>query len=103
MASRHLRDAADRPALQAFYDKIRPAAFGWRGGVDIGEVEAAPGSVSAGLIAWFLGCVAVYASLFATGYLIYGRCGFGFACLAVVVSAGFGLYRTVPKIGFWTS
>ena len=93
----------DRVTLQAFYDKIRPAAFGWRGGVDIGEVEAAPGSVSAGLIAWFLGCVAVYASLFATGYLIYGRYGFGFACLAVAIGAGFGLYRTVPKIGFWTS
>ena len=91
----------DRETLQAFYDRIRPAPLGWRGAVDTGGGETARGGVAAGFLAWFLGCVAVYAALFGTGYLLYGRRGLGALCIATALVAGFGLYRTIPKISFW--
>jgi Na+/proline symporter len=91
----------DRATLQAFYDRIRPAPQGWRSAVDTGGAEGAQGSVAAGFLAWFLGCLAVYAALFGTGYLLYGNHALGTICLAVAAAAGFGLYRTIPKISFW--
>jgi hypothetical protein len=45
----------------------------------------------------------VYATLFATGYLIYGRLAIGLVCAAVSIAAAFGLWRTIPKVGFWTA
>ncbi len=53
--------------------------------------------------AWFLGCVFVYATLFATGYLLYGRPTIGLLCAAVAVASAFGLRQVIPKVGFWTA
>src|SRR5262249_31996285 len=55
------------------------------------------------LLAWFLGCLFVYATFFATGYLLYGRLAIGGLCAATAVAAAFGLWRTIPKVGFWTA
>ncbi|MDX1578342.1 MAG: Na+:solute symporter, partial [Gemmatimonadota bacterium] len=89
---------ADRATLQSFYDRIRPFPAGWRGAVETGA--SGPGSVTAGLVAWGLGCMTVYAALFGTGMALYGRfpeaIGFG----AASVAAGFGLFRTLPLVGF---
>jgi hypothetical protein len=41
--------------------------------------------------------------LFATGYLLYGRLAVGIVCAAVAGVAAFGLWRTIPKVGFWTA
>ncbi len=97
-----LTPPTDRATLQAFYDRIRPAPGGWRSAVDIGEVPAPPGSVAAGLLAWFLGCLTIYAALFGTGYLIYGKTALGLACALVALFAAAALWRTIPKLGFWT-
>ncbi len=89
----------DYPTLQAFYDRIRPFARGWRRAVRT-EEDAAPGRASAALLAWALGCAAVYGALFGTGYLLYGRGGIGLACLAFAALAALGLFRVLPKVGF---
>ena len=91
----------DAVTLQKFYDRIRPAPRGWRGAVDTGD-NRGDGSVAAGFLAWFLGCLAVYAALFGTGYLLYGRTALGLICVSIAVVAAYGLYRTIPKISFWT-
>ena len=57
---------------------------------------------AAAFLAWFLGCVAVYASLFGTGYLLYGRTLLGLVCTAVAVLSALILARVIPKVGFWT-
>jgi Na+/proline symporter len=90
----------DRATLQAFYDRIRPAPRGWRGAVDIGD-DRGDGSVAAGFLCWFLGCVAVYAALFGTGYLLFGQSVLGLSCVGLAALAVGGLYRTIPKIIFW--
>jgi hypothetical protein len=43
----------------------------------------------------------VYATLFGTGYVIYGRIALGIVCIIIAAAAAFGLARTVPKVGFW--
>lgn len=88
--------------LQSFYDKIRPASAGWRRAVDTTGGEDA-GNIAASFLAWFLGCLFVYATLFATGYLLYGCLAIGLVCAAVAIAAAFGLWRAIPKVGFWTA
>ncbi len=88
----------ERSTLQAFYDHIRPFRRGWRKAVktrDDGDE-----GMGAAFACWFLGCVAVYGALFATGFGLYGRplpavaCGVGAAVAAV------GLFRVLPRVKF---
>ena len=97
-----LTPPTDRAVLQSFYDRIRPYPAGWRRAVDTGSGGHAGGDIAASLLAWFLGCVAVYAALFATGYLLYGRLTVGLVCAAVAVLSAFALSRVIPRVGFWT-
>ncbi len=97
----YLTPPVDRHTLQSFYDRIRPFDRGWRKAVDLrGEADGPGGSASAGLLAWALGCLAVYSALFGTGYLLYGRVGLGVLCLGLTALAAVALFRVVPKVGF---
>jgi Na+/proline symporter len=87
----------DRSTLQAFYDRIRPFNWGWRRAVETGPTE---GSLTAALLCWFLGCAVVYAALFGTGFLLYGRVVVGAACLVIALLAATGLLRKLPQVGF---
>ena len=102
LAVTFLTPPTDRAVLQSFYDRIRPAPAGWRRAVDTSGREDAGGDIAASFLAWFLGCVAVYAALFATGYLLYGRLEIGLLCAAIAVVSAYGLRRVIPKVGFWT-
>jgi solute:Na+ symporter, SSS family len=97
-----LTPPTDRAVLQSFYDKIRPAPAGWRRAVDTSGRGDAGGDIAASFLAWFLGCLFVYATLFATGYLLYGRLDIGLLCAAVAIAAALGLWHVIPRIGFWT-
>jgi Na+/proline symporter len=97
-----LTPPTDRAVLQSFYDKIRPAPAGWRRAVDTSGREEVGGDIAASFLAWFLGCLFVYATLFATGYLLYGRLDIGLLCAAVAIAAALGLWHVIPRIGFWT-
>jgi len=97
-----LTPPTDRAVLQSFYDRIRPAPAGWRRAVDTSGREDGGGDIAASFLAWFLGCVAVYATLFGTGYLLYGRLELGLLCAAIAVASAYALGRVIPKVGFWT-
>ncbi|MFQ5678724.1 MAG: sodium:solute symporter family protein [Gemmatimonadota bacterium] len=104
---------ADPRTLQAFYDRIRPYPRGWKTAVETrarghgerndtgspGREPAGQGAFTASLLGWFLGCAVVYAALFGTGYLLYGRWGLGAACVGVAVACGAGLVRLLPRTG----
>lgn len=92
----------DHAVLQSFYDRVRPAYAGWRHAVDTSSGEG-EGNVAASFLAWFLGCLFVYATLFATGYLLYGRLAIGLLCAAAAIASAFGLRQVIPKVGFWTT
>ncbi len=89
----------DRVTLQTFYDKIRPFGRGWSKVVQTRPSDGQE-SMPAAFLSWFLGCVAVYAALFGTGYLLYGKTLLGVLCLATLGGAVLGLLRTLPRVGF---
>jgi len=89
----------DTAVLQTFYDRIRPYGRGWRRVVEVGSGES-DGSVGAALTCWLLGCIVVYAALFGTGYVLYGRAALGGLLLAGSALAALGLFRTLPRVGF---
>ncbi len=85
--------------LQAFYDRIKPLGPGWRKAVQTQERDGTE-SLPAAFLCWFLGCVVVYAALFGTGFLVYGRALPAIACLLVVGASTVGLFKAVPRVGF---
>jgi Na+/proline symporter len=89
----------ERDTLQAFYDRIRPFGRGWARVVDV-DGRPADGSVGASLGCWVLGCLVVYAALFGTGYLLYGRVAVGGLFLSVAALAATALFRALPGVGF---
>ncbi|MFQ5551104.1 MAG: Na+:solute symporter, partial [Gemmatimonadales bacterium] len=84
--------------LRRFVHEIRPFSAGW-----VAAVPDAPatkqGEFSSAVAAWFLGCVAIYAALFGTGYFIYGSIITALACVVVLAVCVAGLVRVVPAIG----
>ena len=91
---------ADARTLQRFYDRIRPMGRGWGRVVDVGEGSADAGSITAAFLAWFLGCVVVYAALFGTGYVLYGEWVAAVVALGVSGGAGVWLFRVLPRLGY---
>jgi Na+/proline symporter len=74
--------------LDAFYRRVRPGGPGWR---TVSERlgygrESIPGGALA-WTNWIAGIVAVYATLFGLGKLVFGQMGAGIALLAVAAAA----------------
>lgn len=90
---------ADKETLQSFHDAIRPMGRGWDGaGIDTGSPDEHE-SPAAAFLAWFLGCVVVYAALFGTGYALYGERGLAAFCLLTAAGSGWWLLRVLPRVG----
>jgi solute:Na+ symporter, SSS family len=89
----------DEETLKAFHAKIRPIGRGWRAVVGDEGLEKVD-SISAPLLAWFLGCVLVYGALFGTGMLLYGRMAAGSFAIGVAAAAAIGMFRLLPSIRF---
>jgi len=90
--------ATDRATLQSFYDLIHPMGRGWDRAVET-DPSAQTGSLSAGLLCWFLGCVAVYSALFCTGYFLYGNLLAAAVALVVLALAAGSLIKLFPRVG----
>jgi len=94
-----LTPPTDTERLQIFYDRIRPMGKGWHKVVRTQPTAAGESSVTAMFLCWFLGCVVVYATLFATGSLLYGQLAPGLLYAVLAVVAGGYLFRTLPRVG----
>ena len=92
-----LTPPTEKSVLENFYKKIRLLGPGWSKAVGA-SVPKPEGSLSAAFLCWFLGCLAVYAAIFATGYLLYGRNGPAMICFALLAIATMGLFRYVPRV-----
>ena len=85
----------DPEVLQTFYSRVRPYAGGWRSAV---QTESdARGSVTSMLLAWLLGCVLVYLTLFGTGFALYGDTLQAVMCAIASVLAAMGLFRILRR------
>jgi Na+/proline symporter len=88
----------DQSVLCSFYRAIRPAGPGWsRVRVQCGEMAPAE-SLSDAFSGWIFGCVCVYAALFGSGYLLFGRPVLGLVLCAVAVVTAILLRRTLRKL-----
>jgi solute:Na+ symporter, SSS family len=74
--------------LQAFYERVRPGGPGWR---RVSESLGYGGeSIPGGALAWtnwLAGVIAVYASLFGIGKIIFGELGTGIVLVIIAVAA----------------
>ena len=106
-----LTPPTDADTLRSFYRKIHPLGPGWGPVLRSLQVEgdegpgagvsASPGeSLTASFLAWFLGCVTVYAALFGTGYLLYGELLPGVVCMLLFAGAAVWLAQVLPRVGF---
>ncbi|MEN8374010.1 MAG: sodium:solute symporter family protein [Gemmatimonadota bacterium] len=99
LAVTFLTQPDDEATLRAFHKKIRPIGPGWRAVVGRSAATTdGEGSFATPLLAWFLGCVLVYAALFGTGLLLYGQVGRGLVALTIAAAATVGVFRLLPSI-----
>lgn len=93
----------DKATLIKFYKLIRPGGPGWRGFAE----RIAPSlqddysfrhwNLPRNLLSVFFGCVAVYGTIFATGYWIYSQSYLALAATGVTVIATIGLLYNWKK------
>jgi SSS family solute:Na+ symporter len=95
-----LTPPVEEPVLRRFYREVRPGGPGWarvrQRAVHDGSPLPENGrgwDVPRGLLCAALGCVVVYATLFATGQWIYGRTVAALVLMMVAVVAGFTLQK----------
>jgi hypothetical protein len=67
--------------LQAFYDRVRPAALGWRRFAS--ERERHEPTLRYNFLHWVLGFTLIYALLFGVGDLLFSRVAAGLALIAL--------------------
>ncbi len=100
-----LTPATDYATLRRFVEKIRPAGRGWdavkkmaaeRG--DTMSESPAAGQLSLQVLAMVVGCAAIYATLFAMGYWLYGQVLPAGILTAVALLSGWGLFRLWQRI-----
>ncbi len=88
----------DAGVLRSFYLKIRPFGPGWRS-AGLGEdLPPSDDDAPAALMAWFLGCLAIYGALFGTGFALYGQAGEALVSGAAAAGAVVGLVRLLPRL-----
>jgi hypothetical protein len=94
LAVAFLTAPTEERVLRSFYRLIRPSGPGWGAVLARAEAEGvalregpARNDLTLGLACMALGCVAVYASLFATGLALYGRTLSALALAAIAAAA----------------
>ena len=100
-----LAPATDEAMLVRFFALVRPGGPGWTRVRALAGVGPSPDSLPQALLGWMFGCAMVYAALFGTGSLLYGRMPQFEMWLAVFVVSAIGVWRVlrgffrVPKPG----
>jgi len=88
VATTFLTSPEPAATLDAFYRRVRPGGPGWRAVSE--RLGYGRESIPGGALAWtnwIAGIIAVYATLFGLGKLVFGQMGAGIALLAVAAAA----------------
>jgi Na+/proline symporter len=88
----------DRGTLVAFYRLVRPAGPGWQAIREETGLGPSPDSLPHAFLGWILGCAFVYAALFGTGSVLYGRTAQAVLWFVVFLASGAGLLRILPWV-----
>jgi dTDP-glucose pyrophosphorylase len=92
---------ADHATLMRFYELTRPSGPGWKAIRAESKIAASPDSLPQMMLGWTSGVMFVYAGLFGTGSLIYGRTLQASIWFAAFVLSGIVLWQVVRRI--WTA
>ena len=92
----YITPPTDDKTLQNFYNLIHPSKYGWRPvvkkakqqGIILRETTRKDSNLPMGILCSFIGCIAVYATLFATGNWIYGYYIYA-SILTIIALVGF--------------
>jgi len=88
---------SSRETLLRFYEKVRPMGPGWAVIREESGLPPSSDSPTQALLGWSLGCLSVYAALFGTGMLLYGRTVSGAVLLLVFVVSFSVLLRLLRR------
>ena len=94
----YLTKPTDAATLETFYRLVRPAGPGWttvRAATGLGP---SPDSLSQAMLGWVLGCLFVYAALFGTGSILYGKWPQAWMWIVVFIVSGGWLVRLLPRM-----
>ena len=94
----YLTRPTDAATLEAFYRRVRPAGPGWAAVRAATGLGPSPDSLSQSMLGWVLGCLFVYAALFGTGSILYGKWPQAWLWIVVFVVTGAWLVRLLPKL-----
>ena len=94
---------ASDQTLQTFYEKIQPAGPGWnaviaKSGLTDRKLTKEAGQLPLELLGMVLGCITVYAALFATGFWIYGQFSNAVVVTMVAGLGALGLFQIWSRI-----
>ncbi len=88
----------DHAALLRFYELTRPAGPGWAAFRAESALPPSPDSIPQMMLGWTAGVLFVYAGLFGTGSLIYGRISQSILWAVLFVISGVVLLRVVMRV-----
>jgi len=94
----YLTKPTDAATLEAFYRRVRPAGPGWAAVRAATGLGPSPDSLSQAMLGWVLGCLFVYAALFGTGSILYGKWPQAWMWIAMFVLSGGWLTRLLPRM-----
>lgn len=100
-----LTKPADDGTLRSFYQLVRPGGNGWKkalqrfeqNGMPV-EKQATPGDLPLGILCMIAGCFAVYSTVFAAGYYLYGNLVPAVICTIVAVASTVYLARSWGRL-----
>jgi dTDP-glucose pyrophosphorylase len=89
---------ADHATLVRFYELTRPAGPGWNAIRAESKIGASPDSLPQMMLGWTSGITFIYAALFGTGSIIYGKTLQASIWAVAFLVSGFVLMRVVSRI-----
>jgi hypothetical protein len=88
------------PTLQAFYDRVRPAALGWHHFAQVDSGAQVDRTLAYNFFHWILGFTLVYAMLFGVGDLLFARIAPGIALLTLSAACLAVLFYSLNRRGW---
>lgn len=100
-----LTNPTDDDTLKKFYQLVRPGGNGWKKMLDRFEQKgepitefATPGDLPTGILCMIAGCFAVYNTVFAAGFFMYGQLMAAIICTVIAAVAVWFLATTWGKL-----